>query len=180
MSSCSPPASRSSMQSVASRTSRSAARPAVTHARTLPAVPVSISPLFAQLAAAKLVSPLSRSLIARFTAATASPRCVLSRTNPRNLTKKHPFFERMLLCVVQCRAEKAKDLRQHRTIQGTRLACGYFRHSSQKSSEIRQGFPAVFASIDENPDGAIRAPLLCGIAFKSFKWRLHLPLNGVQ
>ena len=57
-------------------------------------------------------------------------------------------------------------LGQHRTILGARLACGYFRHSSQKSSEIRQGFPAVFVSIDENPDGAIRAPQLCGIALR--------------
>ena len=56
---------------------------------------------------------------------------------------------------------------QHRTILGTRLACGYFRHSSQKSSEIRQGFPAVFVSIDENPDSAIHAPQLCGVALNN-------------
>ena len=69
----------------------------------------------------------------------------------------------------------AAFLGQYRTILGTRLACGYFRHSSPKSSEIRQGFPAVFISIDENPDSAIRAPQLCGVALDFDLLRKLLP-----
>ena len=56
----------------ASRTSPSAARPAATLARTPPAAPGSSSPPPALPAAAKLVFPLSRSLIVPSTAATAS------------------------------------------------------------------------------------------------------------
>ena len=60
----------------ASRTSPSAARPAVTRARTLPVVPASISPLSALPAAARPRCPSSPRAIVLCTAATASPRCV--------------------------------------------------------------------------------------------------------
>ena len=69
---CSPPVSRNSMQSVDSRMSRSAARHAATLARMLPAVPGSSSLLYVQLAAERPEFLSSRSLIARFTAASAS------------------------------------------------------------------------------------------------------------
>ena len=58
--------------SVDSRMSRSAARHAATLARMLPAVPGSSSLLYVQLAAERPEFLSSRSLIARFTAASAS------------------------------------------------------------------------------------------------------------
>ena len=74
-SSCSPPVSRSSMLSAASRTSPSAARLAVTLARTLPVAPVSSSPLPALVAAARRRFPSSPSPTVPCTAASASLRC---------------------------------------------------------------------------------------------------------
>ena len=63
------------MQREASRTSPSAASPAAMPARTLPVVPVSISPLFAQLAAARPEFLSSPSLTVLSIAASASLRC---------------------------------------------------------------------------------------------------------
>ena len=61
-----------------SRTSPSAARLAVTLARTLPVAPVSSSPLPALVAAAKQRFPSSPSPTVPFSAASASLRCVLT------------------------------------------------------------------------------------------------------
>ena len=66
--------SRNSMQSAASRTSPSAARLAVTLARTPLVVPVSSSPQFAQHAAARQRFPLSPSPTVPSTAASALQR----------------------------------------------------------------------------------------------------------
>ena len=66
-----PPVSRNSMLSAASRMSPSAARPAATLARMLPAVPVSSSLLSVQHAAERREFLLNPSLIALCTAASA-------------------------------------------------------------------------------------------------------------
>ncbi len=57
------------------------------------------------------------------------------------------------------------DFRQHRIIPGTYLTCRIFRHIVQKYSAIHKVLPAFFEQSDENPDGAIYAPELCGVAF---------------
>ena len=58
-------------------------------------------------------------------------------------------------------------LRQHRIIPGTYLTCRIFRHIVQKYSAIHKVLPAFFEQSDENSDGAIYAPELCGVALNS-------------
>ena len=66
------------------------------------------------------------------------------------------------------RKSDCKDLRQHRIIRGTHLACIIFRHIARKSWPIQEVFPAIFRQSDENSDCAICAPELCGIALNGF------------
>ena len=60
--------------------------------------------------------------------------------------------------------ERIAVLRQHRIIPGTYLTCRIFRHIVQKYSAIHKVLPAFFEQSDENSDGAIYAPELCGVA----------------
>ncbi len=59
---------------------------------------------------------------------------------------------------------KPENLGQHRIIPGTYPTCRIFRHIVQKYSAIHKVLPAFFEQSDENPDGALYAPELCGVA----------------
>ena len=59
------------------------------------------------------------------------------------------------------------DLRQHRTIRRTHLACANIRQNAQKFLAIRQDFLRIFGQFDEIFDSAICARELCGAALKA-------------